>query len=141
MVEFSYEANPQISSSIGFKLPIPKILAVMDGPFTNLVPIKHSNTFTSPHQESIHQRYVPKNGCQTKLLIHEQEKLWKSENGSPFLSAEIRVSLCIRAVNAYREFDDARPSDITNHGFGCWSILGGKIVNVYIAMNSLKRFF
>ena len=55
----------------------------------------------------------------------------KAKSGFPFLEkAEvIDVRYVLRAVNANREHDDARPSDITYHGFGCWSILGGKIVN------------
>ncbi|MEK6943383.1 MAG: FAD-dependent oxidoreductase [Nanoarchaeota archaeon] len=131
------------------KLPIPKIsLAVMDGPFTNLVPIKHSNTFTLVHiKESIHQRYVPKNGLPDEVINPQSRKkeiMEKSEEWFPILKdAEIIESRYVfRAVNAYREFDDARPSDITNHGFGCWSILGGKIVNcVYIAKELAEEIF
>jgi hypothetical protein len=33
-----------------------------------------------------------------------------------------------RAVNAFARDFDARPTVITDHGFGCWSVLGGKIV-------------
>jgi hypothetical protein len=33
-----------------------------------------------------------------------------------------------RAVNAFARDFDARPTVIRGHGFGCWSILGGKII-------------
>ncbi|MEK9161433.1 MAG: hypothetical protein AAB822_01605, partial [Patescibacteria group bacterium] len=118
------------------KLPLPKIsLAVMDGPFTNLVPTSKDNIFTLVHiKESILERYVPKSGIphakkRTKTMVNET--LQKSQEWFPILGkAEVvDVRYVLRAVNANREHDDARPSDITYHGFGCWSILGGKIVN------------
>src|SRR5206468_3876156 len=33
----------------------------------------------------------------------------------------------IRTVMAYNEDYDGRPTVVTRHGFGCWSVLGGKI--------------
>ncbi len=128
------------------KLPIPKIsLAVMDGPFTNLVPIKRSNTFTLVHiKESILQRYVSKNGLPDESVVPQsraKEIVEKSKEWFPILNKAkiIESRFVFRAVNAYREFDDARPSDITNHGFGCWSILGGKIVNCVSATRKLAE--
>ncbi|MFZ2621005.1 MAG: FAD-dependent oxidoreductase [Minisyncoccia bacterium] len=118
------------------KLPLPKIsIAIMDGPFTNLVPTSKDGLFTLVHiKESMLERYVPKNGIphgrkRTKTMI--KETLNKSKEWIPILEkAEIvDVRYVHRAVNAYREHDDARPSDTTYYGFGCWSILGGKIVN------------
>jgi predicted dehydrogenase len=136
---FSFPLKPiriDLVEALIVKLPIPKIsLAVMDGPFTNLVPIKNSNTFTLVHiEESIHQRYVPKDGLvkdQKFKQSRAKEIIKKSGEWFPILKeAELIESRNVhRAVNAYREHDDARPSDIYNHGFGCWSILGGKIVN------------
>jgi len=118
------------------KLPLPKIsLAVMDGPFTNLVPTSKNNIFTLVHiKESILERYVPKSGIprakkRSKTMV--KETLQKSKEWFPILEkAEVvDVRYVLRAVNANREYDDARPSDVAYHGFGCWSILGGKIVN------------
>jgi hypothetical protein len=34
----------------------------------------------------------------------------------------------VRTVEAYSEDFDGRPTVLTPHGFGCWSVLGGKIV-------------
>lgn len=118
------------------KLPLPRIsIAVMDGPFTNLVPTSKDGVFTLVHiKESMLERYVPENGLphteeRKKTMI--KETLEKSKEWIPILDkAEVLdVRYVHRAVNAYREHDDARPSDTTYHGFGCWSILGGKIVN------------
>ena len=72
------------------KLPLPKIsLAVMDGPFTNLVPTSKDNIFTLVHiKESILERYVPKSGIphtkkRTKTMVNET--LQKSQEWFPIL--------------------------------------------------------
>lgn len=118
------------------KLPIPKIsLAIMDGPFTNLVPTSIDHLFTLVHiKESILERYVPSNGLpynKKRTITKVKETLKKSAEWLPILKkAElIETRYVLRAVNANREHDDARPSDIIYHSFGCWSILGGKIVS------------
>ena len=120
-------------------------LAIMDGPFTNLVPINIPTTFTLVHiNESILERYVAKNGLPNKKHIKKSNAkniIKKSQEWFPILkNAKILESRYVfRAVNAYREYDDARPSDITYHGFGCWSILGGKIVNSVIAAKKIAQ--
>ena len=123
--------------AIILKLPIPKVsFAIMDGPFTNLVPTSEDNTFTLVHiKYSMLQRGVPKDGLipESWKLTNSNKKqiLEESEKWLPILKkAEIIESRYVfRGVNAYREHDDARPSEIIHHGFGCWSILGGKIIN------------
>jgi hypothetical protein len=34
----------------------------------------------------------------------------------------------VRTVEAFSEDFDGRPTVVTPHGFGCWSVLGGKII-------------
>lgn len=117
------------------RLPIDKIsLAVMDGQFTNLVPTCDDNLFTLVHiSESILERYVPTDGLVRKVKPVSRFKsiMAKSAEWFPIIKkAEyVESRYVFRAVNAYREHDDARPSDIIEHGLGCWSVLGGKIVN------------
>lgn len=119
------------------KVPIPKIsFAFMDGPFTNMVPTSKDNLFTLVHiKHSILNRDVPKDGLIPDAWKHfrSQENciLEESKKWMPILEkAEVvEKRYVFRGVNAYREYDDARPSDIMYHGFGCWSILGGKIIN------------
>jgi len=130
------------------KLPLPRIsLAVMDGPFTNLVPTNKKNIFTLVHiKESMLERYVPKNGIphgkkRTKTMI--KETLHKSMEWLPILKeAEVvDVRYIHRAVNvSSRKKDDARPSDVTYHGFGTWSILGGKIVNSVTTAKEISNY-
>lgn len=130
------------------KLPIPRIsLAVMDGPFTNMVPTGEDGIFTLVHiKESLHKRFIPVNGLVPESwLRHPKSRariiLQKSQQWIPILKkAEYLESRYVfRGVNAYHEYDDARPSDITEHGFGCWSVLGGKIVNTISIARSVAK--
>ena len=56
--------------------------------------------------------------------------LLQSSRYLPILKqAEVMESrYATRAVSAFAEDFDARPTVIRDHGFGCWSILGGKII-------------
>jgi hypothetical protein len=127
-------------------IPIPRIsFAIMDGPFTNVVPTEHENIFTLVHiRESVLHRFVPADGLippgltytsNAKKIIDESIK-WL-----PFLkdAKYIESRYVFRSVNADREYDDARPSDVTYHGFGCWSVLGGKIVNCVATAKHLAQ--
>lgn len=118
------------------KLPLPKIsFAIMDGPFTNLVPTPEDHLFTLVHiKESILERYVPKNGlpsAKKRDITRMDQTIKESMKWLPILkdAKVIDIRYVFRAVNANREHDDARPSDLVYHSFGCWSVLGGKIVN------------
>ncbi len=129
------------------KLPIPKIsFAFMDGPFTNMVPTSKDNLFTLVHiKHSILHRDVPKDGLIPEAWKHfrSQENciLEESKKWMPILAkAEVvEKRYVFRGVNAYREYDDARPSDIMYHGFGCWSILGGKIINSVFTAQKIRE--
>lgn len=131
------------------KLNMPKIsLAVMDGKFTNIVPTGKDGIFTLVHiKESVLRRFVPKNGLVPKNIFDSAQRsrvqriLAKSIEWFPFVKhAEIvKVHYVLRGVNAYREHDDARTSDITEHGFGTFSILGGKIINAVTTAKALAR--
>ncbi|KKW24588.1 MAG: hypothetical protein UY74_C0018G0002 [Candidatus Kaiserbacteria bacterium GW2011_GWC2_52_8b] len=121
------------------KADIPKIsLAIMDGAFTNIVPSGIDGVFTLVHiKESVLRRFVPKNGLVPKNVFSSSKNsnvdtiLKRSIEWFPFVKdAKIsKVHYVLRGVNAYREYDDARISDIAEQGFGCFSILGGKIIN------------
>ncbi|GEM_PF-1070117 len=131
------------------KVPIPKIsFAIMDGPFTNMVPTADDHLFTLVHiKDSMLYRGVPKDGLIPKAWQRAFERkksntpviLNESQKWLPILSqAEVIESRYVfRSVNAYMENTDARPSDIIPHGFGCWSIMGGKIINSVLTAQQL----
>ena len=141
---FNFPIKPlriDLVEALMVKLPIPKIsFAIMDGPFTNMVPTAEDDIFTLVHiKHSMIHRGNPKNG----LIPKSWEKSYKLKKSNikkildeskkfiPILEkADVVESRHVfRGVNAYREHDDARPSDIIDYGFGCYSILGGKIIN------------
>ena len=41
---------------------------------------------------------------------------------------DVRSVWATRVTHASARDDDARPTIVKHHGFGCWSLLGGKIV-------------
>jgi hypothetical protein len=132
--------------ALWIKLDIPKIsLAVMDGPFTNIVPMSKEGMFTLVHiKESVLRRFVPKDGLVpedifSKNIKSKKEKIIsESMNWFPILKSAkvVERHLVLRGVEANREYDDARISGITEHGFGCYSILGGKVIN---AVSTAKK--
>ena len=118
------------------RLPIdPVSVTVIDGPFATLMPTGNPNEFTLYHvKESIVDRYVPATGLLKKRpLVRSKQKaiLDESMRYFPILkSAEVVESRIVhRGVPAYREHDDARVAEIRSHGFGCWSVLSGKILS------------
>lgn len=167
VINATYANINQFSNKLGFEhfpvrvdlvevlivhIPIaPVSLTVIDGPFATLMPTGNPNEFTLYHvKESILDRYVPKNGIlkkkissisNTKAIMEESKKLF------PILEKATIVESRIvhRGVQAYREHDDARVADIISHGFGCWSVLSGKILSsVSIGKkiaDTIKRFY
>ncbi len=124
--------------TLWMKLNLPKMsFAIMDGPFTNMVPTGKKNIFTLVHiKESMLRRFVPRNGLVPKDIFLKKRSRAKKiiERSAEWLpvikkAKYMESHYVLRGVNAYREHDDARPSDIADYGFGCWSVLGGKIIN------------
>jgi predicted dehydrogenase len=131
------------------RLGIPKIsFAVMDGPFTNMVPTNEEGLFTLVHiKHSVRRRFVPKDGLVPSDIFREigspvtEMVIRESAKWLPIVrDAEVEsIHYVLRGVNAYREHDDMRTSDITEHGFGCYSILGGKIIHAVSVARELAR--
>ena len=131
------------------RLGIPKIsFAVMDGPFTNMVPTREDGLFTLVHiKHSVRRRFVPKDGLVPPDIFREigspvtEMVIRESAKWLPIVrEAEVEsIHYVLRGVNAYREHDDMRTSDITEHGFGCYSILGGKIIHAVSVSREIAR--
>jgi hypothetical protein len=119
----------------------------MDGPFTNMVPTDKDGIFTLAHIKfSPLRRFVPKNGLVPKNIfsnphLRVSKILSRSEEWFPVLKEArlLKVHHVLRGVIAHREYDDSRLSYITEHGFGCFSILGGKIVNATLTAKNLAN--
>lgn len=131
-----YPLRVDLAEVLILKLPIdPVSITVIDGPFATLMPTGNPNEFTLYHvTESILDRYVPLDGLLKKPRVGKSnaEAIFKeSLKFFPILKkAEIVESRIVhRGVIAHREHDDIRVADLIEHGFGCWSILSGKILS------------
>jgi len=117
------------------RLPIKQIcVTIIDGPFTSLVGMGDDNLFLLSHiHDSVLKSKVTIDGMPPdwgEIQSNSHNMLLSASKYIPVLkNAEIVESrYATRTVNAFARDFDARPSVITDHGFGCWSVMGGKIV-------------
>jgi len=150
LVNATYESRNLVSRWFGFpveplrfdlyellvvRLPIPQVcVTVIDGPFTSLVGTGNEGEFLLSHIHlSVSRSVIPDDGMPPhwgERPTNRDSMLRHSARYLPILSkaTQIESRWATRTVNAYARDFDARPTVITNHGFGCWSVLGGKIV-------------
>jgi hypothetical protein len=117
------------------RLPIPQVcVTVIDGPFVSLVGTGNEGEFLLSHIHlSVSRSVIPDDGMPPhwgELTSNRHSMLRHSSRYLPILAkaTDVESRWATRTVNAYARDFDARPTVITNHGFGCWSVLGGKIV-------------
>lgn len=117
------------------RLPIPQIaVTVMDGPFTSLTGTGREGEFFLSHiHDSVSRSVIPDDGMPptwSGVTSNRENMLRHSSRYLPLLAeaSQVRSMWMTRAVNAYARDFDARPTVITDHGFGCWSVLGGKVI-------------
>lgn len=135
---FSFPVEPlrfDLYELLILRLPIPYVcVTIIDGPFTSLVGMGYDNLFMLSHiQDSVLKSDIPADGMPPDwgaIQSNRHNMLLSASKYMPILKqAEIVESrFATRVVNAYAHDFDARPSVITNHGFGCWSVMGGKII-------------
>ncbi len=116
------------------ELPLPKVaVTILDGPFTSLVSTGEEGTFIlSQMHESILKSRVPRDGLPPAWGPPESNRERMIQQAARYLpivrEAKILESrFSTRAVAAFSQDFDGRPTTVTGHGFGCWSVLGGKI--------------
>lgn len=110
------------------------MMTILDAPFTSLTTMGSDQRFMLSHiHQSILASEVTPDGLPPRwkgwtsnrdnLLRHGLRYLPLLRNAR---HVESRVG--VRTVEANSEDFDGRPTVVTSHGFGCWSVLGGKIV-------------
>jgi len=118
-----------------FRLPIPQICAtILDGPFTSLTGTGRENLFLLSHiHQSVSRSVIPDDGRppQWSGIVSNRANMFR--HSEPYLpivrqASDVQSWWVTRAVDAFARDFDARPTVVTDHGFGCWSVLGGKIV-------------
>jgi hypothetical protein len=76
-----------------------------------------------------------------EIQSNRRNMLRHSSRYLPVLAnAEVLESrFATRAVGAYAKDFDARPTVVSDHGFGCWSVLGGKIITCVTNALEIRR--
>ena len=122
------------------------MMTILDAPFTSLTHTGTKDLFMLSHiQQSILGSEVTADGLppswrgamqsnQANLLAHGLRYLPLLQRAS---YVESRVG--VRTVEAYNEDFDGRPTVVTAHGFGCWSVLGGKIITAVSNAREIRR--
>ncbi|MEP6717130.1 MAG: FAD-dependent oxidoreductase [Terriglobia bacterium] len=116
------------------EIPMPNIcLTVLDGPFCSLVSTGRDNIFILTHvNESVLKSRITADGLPPEWspvrsnsvnLIRQAARYFPVLENARYLESRFGV----RTVEAFTEDYDGRPTVVTDHGFGCWSVLGGKI--------------
>lgn len=128
------------------RLPIPQTcVTILDGPFTSLVGTGHENLFLLSHiHDSVSRSVIPADGMPptwSDLVSNRTNMIRRSRRYLPILeqASDVQSWWVTRAVNAFARDFDARPTVITDHGFGCWSVLGGKIVTSVANAREIAR--
>lgn len=117
------------------RLPVSQVcVTIMDGPFTSLTATGVENLFLLSHiHDSVSRSTIPDDGMPPHWsgpVSNRSNMLRHSARYLPVLTQafDVQSRWTTRAVNAYARDFDARPTVISDHGFGCWSVLGGKVV-------------
>jgi predicted dehydrogenase len=135
---FNFPVEPlrfDLYEMLVLRIPMPEIcITIIDGPFTSLVSLGHDNLFLLSHiHDSVLKSDVTADGLPPDwghVDSNRDNMIASALRYMPILEqAEVVESrFATRAVNAYARDFDARPTVIRDHGFGCWSVLGGKII-------------
>jgi glycine/D-amino acid oxidase-like deaminating enzyme len=128
------------------RLPIAQAcVTIMDGPFTSLTGMGRDGLFFLSHiHDSVSRSVIPDEGMPpawSPAVSNRANMLRHAARYLPVLSeaSDLRSWWMTRAVNAFARDFDARPTVITDHGFGCWSLLGGKIVTSVANAREIAR--
>lgn len=131
------------------RLPIKERIGatIMDGMFGSFLPLASSeDLYLFAHaEESQLRREVSKNTntlLNTSLCVESNWENVRSQSSRhlPILQdAEYIRSIFVDRVVEYRIHDDARVSEITAHGQGCWSIFSAKVITCISTARKLKQ--
>lgn len=116
-------------------VPIEQVcITIIDGPFTSLMGMGEKHRFLLSHiKQSVLKSVITEDGLPPDWGVYQSNAENMVRDASRYIpalkkSTIIRSVYATRAVNAFSRDFDARPTVIRSHGFGCWSVLGGKII-------------
>ena len=110
------------------------MMTILDGPFTSLTHTGVGDRFMLSHiHQSILASQVTASGLPPRWGVPRSNRDGLLAHGLRYLpilerAVFVESRIGVRTVEAYSEDFDGRPTVVTAHGFGCWSVLGGKII-------------
>lgn len=121
---------------MALEIPIPKVsVTILDAPFMSMMSMGEDGMFLAYQvADGVMRSEVTANGLppdwgsaypsnHRAMLRHMSEYLPVMRQAR-YLGSRFGI----RAVMAFHDDVDGRPTVVTRHGFGCWSVLGGKII-------------
>jgi predicted dehydrogenase len=135
---FGFRVRPlrfDLLEMLVLELDLPRVsVTVLDGPFTSLLSMGRGNRFMLSHiHQSVLKSAVTTDGAPPAWGTFGSNRAGLVRHASRYIPAVARAPVVesrygVRAVHAHSEDFDGRPTVVTDHGFGCWSVLGGKII-------------
>lgn len=132
---------------IDVKLPIDERIAAMivDGDFSTFVPLQKKGVVRLGHSKHVFLKTVVAEDIDTDALIKEN----KISNKDKILSESAKYypilknakylgsTFIVRVIKSNVQKTDERPSEITPHGSGIYSIFGGKVITCIPAAKNI----
>jgi len=116
------------------EIPMPNVsITILDAPFMSLMSTGRDNIFLFYQvQDGFLKSAVTGDGLPPNWGSVRSNRVNMMKHGTEFLpilreARYLESRYGTRVVTAYSEDYDGRPTVVTRHGFGCWSVLGGKI--------------
>ncbi len=129
------------------QIPIPKIsVTILDAPFMSMMNTGEDCMFLAYQvSDGVLRSEVTREGLPPnwgtaypsnhKVMLRHMSEFLPSLRGARYLGSRFGI----RAVMAFHEDYDGRPTLVTRHGFGCWSVLGGKITACISSAREIVR--
>lgn len=123
---------------IDVRLPIKERIAAMivDGDFSTFVPLQEKGVVRLGHSKHVFLKTLVTDDIDTDSLIkenkitHKDKILSESAKYYPLLknAKYLGSTFIVRVIKSNVQKTDERPSEVTSHGNGIYSIFGGKVI-------------
>ncbi|MBI4692954.1 MAG: FAD-dependent oxidoreductase [Gammaproteobacteria bacterium] len=117
------------------EVDLPRVsVTILDGPFTSITSMGQDRMFMlSSIHDSVLKSIVREEAPAPEWARADSNRHNLLRHATTYLPAladakVVESRIGVRTVYAYSDDFDGRPTVVTDHGFGCWSVLGGKII-------------